>query len=516
MKKFTFILVALFATTFVFGQNLVTNGDFSAWTGSKPDGWVLDPNTTTIFSQGTPDGLVATNPTATTKIYTTVAVEASETYDLTFTYSASHARFRIWSGFVDSIPQTGGITYLGTAQTDPLRTLNGYYIAATDNTETIRFVVPADKSLFRLEYRYYTQASSSFALKNISLVKYVVPTNQVATPVISPNAGNITAPANVSITCETEGATIYYTTDGTTPDETSTEYTAAFPVSATTTVKAIATKATFTNSEVATATYTFPVEVANIAAFLALPLDTWAKITGDIIAVYHNGQNMYVTDSSDDMLVYGTIPGENATPNGTIISGATAKLGTYGGQPQAVNPISAENSVITDNPVLPTVVAMANVTTADQAKFVKIENVQFKTSGTFGTTGDAQNATLADDQVVRNNFKFTGIAYDAAKHYDITGFINYYNGALQLYFIEIEERSTEGISQIEANAIKMFAEDGVLNVVSEGGMIEVYDVLGRNVANVEANNGLTSISNLPANQMLIVKIGNKTGKIVVK
>ena len=52
-----------------------------------------------------------------------------------------------------------------------------------------------------------------------------------------------------------EGATIYYTDDGTTPTSGSTEYTAALTLSATTTIKAIAVKGGIT-SEVASKTFT--------------------------------------------------------------------------------------------------------------------------------------------------------------------------------------------------------------------------------------------------------------------
>lgn len=64
--------------------------------------------------------------------------------------------------------------------------------------------------------------------------------NAVATPVITPATGTYTTAQEVSITCDTEGATIYYTTDGNDPTAESTQYTAAFTVSETTTVKAIA------------------------------------------------------------------------------------------------------------------------------------------------------------------------------------------------------------------------------------------------------------------------------------
>ncbi len=79
----------------------------------------------------------------------------------------------------------------------------------------------------------------------------------VKTPVISSKDGTtFTSTQEVTITCATEGATIYYTTDGTDPSTSSTKYEKSFTISATTTVKAIAVKEGMKNSAVATATFT--------------------------------------------------------------------------------------------------------------------------------------------------------------------------------------------------------------------------------------------------------------------
>ena len=88
----------------------------------------------------------------------------------------------------------------------------------------------------------------------ITATPYVDPAT-VATPVISPNGGTFTGAQTVIITCGTEGAKIYYTTDGTDPTTGSTEYTGEFVISASTTVKVIAVKIGMTNSAVATATF---------------------------------------------------------------------------------------------------------------------------------------------------------------------------------------------------------------------------------------------------------------------
>lgn len=84
-----------------------------------------------------------------------------------------------------------------------------------------------------------------------------VTTQVVATPIISPGGGLVTAPTSVSITCDTAGSTIYYTTDGSSPTTTSPVYSAPFTVSATTTVRAKAIKSAMTDSAIASATFTF-------------------------------------------------------------------------------------------------------------------------------------------------------------------------------------------------------------------------------------------------------------------
>lgn len=84
------------------------------------------------------------------------------------------------------------------------------------------------------------------------------PAPQAATPVISPPAGSYTTAQSVTIADTTPGASIHYTTDGSTPAASSPLYSAPIQVSSNQTISALATAAGYTNSAVATATYTFP------------------------------------------------------------------------------------------------------------------------------------------------------------------------------------------------------------------------------------------------------------------
>ena len=110
------------------------------------------------------------------------------------------------------------------------------------------------------DYAYVGIRSNNGAiyLTNITIVWEVAggSTPTVATPTFSPAAGTYTSAQSVTISSATEGATIYYTTDGTEPTTNSTQYNGAISVSSSTTIKAIATAAGYDNSSVATATYT--------------------------------------------------------------------------------------------------------------------------------------------------------------------------------------------------------------------------------------------------------------------
>ena len=79
-------------------------------------------------------------------------------------------------------------------------------------------------------------------------------------PVFSPEPGAVVAGTTITCATETEDATIYYTTDGSTPDEDSDEFPAAgVKITENTTFKAIAIDAAGNSSEVTTAAYTIKV-----------------------------------------------------------------------------------------------------------------------------------------------------------------------------------------------------------------------------------------------------------------
>ena len=86
---------------------------------------------------------------------------------------------------------------------------------------------------------------------------YLNITPKCETPVFSVDGGTYAEAQSVEISCATSGAKIYYTTDGLTPTESSTEYTGTpVSVSASKLLRAIAIKAGSAYSDVASAEYT--------------------------------------------------------------------------------------------------------------------------------------------------------------------------------------------------------------------------------------------------------------------
>lgn len=166
--------------------------------------------------------------------------------------------------------------YWGQSQTTD-RTVNVYgrhtayynptqlYKSDTDTTGVLVGTMTASKGTvtsvtFTDGFEYFGLRSAGSAIYADSIVvewngTSEPPMEQVETPKFSVEPGTYTAAQSVELSCDTEGAAIYYTVDGSDPSATSTAYTEAIPVSETTTIKAIAVKEGWLDSEIATATY---------------------------------------------------------------------------------------------------------------------------------------------------------------------------------------------------------------------------------------------------------------------
>src|SRR5438093_618271 len=138
---------------------------------------------------------------------------------------------------------------------------------------------------------------------------------RVATPAFSPPGGTYDRPQSVAISDATPGATIYYTTDGSTPTTASTVYTGPIAVTRTTTIKAMATATGMVSSSVATAVYT-----------LLAATPTFNPPGGTYLAP----QYASISEASPGVTIYYTTDGSTPTTASTVYTSPILVVTTLG------------------------------------------------------------------------------------------------------------------------------------------------------------------------------------------
>lgn len=240
-------------------------------------------------------------------------------------------------------------------------------------------------------------------------------TPHVAMPVFTPPAGIYSAPLNVTITTSTPNATIYYTTDGSTPTTASPVYSGAIPVAVTSTLKAMATADTYLPSNVATAVYTFPVVVTNLAALRASTPDgtTIYQVSGQVVMTFKQTfrNQKYLQDASAAILVDDLAAVITTAYNvGDGITGIVGKISEFGGMLQFVPTANPGAATSTGNVITPQAITLTELTTnyeAYESELVKILNCSFT-----APTGNFANGIVYPINDGTADFSFRTSFYD--------------------------------------------------------------------------------------------------------
>ena len=165
-----------------------------------------------------------------------------------------------------SIYYTTGSGEPDTLYTDPI---------TIDKTTVIRAIAMKDKDTFSEEVS----------------VKYLI--LKTSDPVINPSGGEVVVGTQISITTDTPEADTYYTTDGTDPTSDSLLYTGDIEITESATIKAIAIKKGYTDSDVATSLYSIP---GSVSAPRFNPVSKkLAKDSTVQITSYTKGASIYYT-----------------------------------------------------------------------------------------------------------------------------------------------------------------------------------------------------------------------------
>lgn len=279
-------------------------------------------------------------------------------------------------------------------------------------------------------------------------------TSACAIPTFSPAAGTYTSAQDVTINCATEGATIYYTTDGSAPTTSSSRYSSAIHVDKTTTLKAVAVKSGMNDSGIASADYTIVETYANIAALseAATSTSTTSYVNlSNAFVTYVDGNYAYIQDNSGAIVLYKSNHGLKA---GNLLNG-TASV-TYAlryGNPQLadINDVTVTQGETPE----PTEIAASSwdkTFNAELSKFYKI------TDATITENGGKYFINLGDELVQlygqgdARNFTLSNLS----KKYTIVGFPTLYvsgeNITQELQIFEVPEIQTYQITAVVNNS----------------------------------------------------------------
>ena len=320
-----------------------------------------------------------------------------------------------------------------------------------------------------------------------------------AAPTFSPEAGTFYSAQSVSISCTTDGATIYYTLDGSDPTASKDVYSEPIEITETTTIKAMAVKGELT-SGIVSATYTIEqAEVLpNIAALAAQTpseaTDYNVKLENAVVT-YVNGNNAYIQDASGAILMYKREHGLSAGQ--TLTGTATVTYQLYNGTPEitALDGITPADGTAPE----PTTVEAS----AWNTPIATVLSQYFKVTGaTITKSGSKYNVKLGEEDVQlygqgdAKDFSIT----DLSVTYTIIGFPTLNNTTLRLQIFEVPtpESTTKeeaGLSFSEDNFTATIGQQNTFPTLNNPNGLDVtYRSTHEDVATVDENGVVTLVA----------------------
>jgi len=149
-------------------------------------------------------------------------------------------------------------TYGATVQVAMSTTTSGATIYYTTNGVAPTTASPKYLGPIYVHVTSTVKAFASTGSASSAVTTGVYTINAAVAPTFSPAPGTYSSAQQVTMSTKTAGATIYYTTNGSTPTTSSAKYTAPITISTTTTLKAMAVASGLSNSTITAGTYTIP------------------------------------------------------------------------------------------------------------------------------------------------------------------------------------------------------------------------------------------------------------------
>jgi len=183
---------------------------------------------------------------------------------------------------------TAGTEVSENTVTDNTTAVNRTWATANGGTHVVSAV--SSDGLSQIYIQNGTTSNTQLRPSSISITYSYSGTAYVDTPTFTPEGEVYSESQNVTISTTTEGATIYYTTDGSDPTTSSTRqtYLSQIKVTANTTIKAYAVKEGYNDSDVAVSTFTIfgGVDPKNINSnYFEKVTDVNKLVNGDAILI---------------------------------------------------------------------------------------------------------------------------------------------------------------------------------------------------------------------------------------
>lgn len=208
----------------------------------------------------------------------------------------------------------------------------------------------------------------------------------VANPTISPNGGAFSLISDpITLSCATEGATIYYTTNGTTPTTSSIPYTGTFTLDASSTVKAIAVGGGLSDSGILTSS-AFIITALPVVATPTISPDggSFNNITSVTLACGTAEADIYYTTNGDT-------PSESSTHYSTpfnLGSSATVKaIAIKSGMSESLVASAAFTIAIATPTISPNGGSFNDITTVTLACATPGNTIHYTIDGSTPTVG---------------------------------------------------------------------------------------------------------------------------------
>jgi glucosylceramidase len=223
-----------------------------------------------------------------------------------------------------------------------------------------------------------------------------------ATPTFSPVPGTYTAAQLVALSDSTSGASIYYTTDGSTPTTASTLYTSAVPISASTTIKAFAVSSGCTNSSVTVGAYTINISLPVAAT------PTFSPAAG----TYSSGQSVTLSDTTSGAAIYYTTDGSTPTTASAQYAGAISVTADTSIKAIAVATGYSQGPVATASYLIAGPSVSVVLSTNDQSQLMAQQS-----NVTFTTTTAGSNKIIVDEGQQYQTIEGFGAAFTDSAAY---------------------------------------------------------------------------------------------------